>query len=107
MNRIVIIGNGFDLAHGLKTSYSDFLLWYKKDYVNQLIENHEKVYDDTLCRSQLRHQCEFSEIIKHYSIENLDDLCRYSDKVKVSKSLFFQKIEYAYGVLRKIAISKT
>lgn len=30
MNRLIIIGNGFDLAHGLKTSYADFLLWYLK-----------------------------------------------------------------------------
>jgi hypothetical protein len=28
MNYLYIIGNGFDLAHGLKTSYSDFLLDY-------------------------------------------------------------------------------
>lgn len=28
MNRLIIIGNGFDLAHGLKTSYNDFILWY-------------------------------------------------------------------------------
>jgi hypothetical protein len=28
MNKLVIIGNGFDLAHGLKTRYEDFLLWY-------------------------------------------------------------------------------
>ena len=27
MNKLVIIGNGFDLAHGLKTSYKDFILW--------------------------------------------------------------------------------
>ena len=26
MNRIVLIGNGFDLAHGLKTSYKN-LFW--------------------------------------------------------------------------------
>ncbi len=25
MNRLVIIGNGFDLAHGLPTSYKDFI----------------------------------------------------------------------------------
>ena len=25
MNRLVIIGNGFDMAHGLKTSYMDFI----------------------------------------------------------------------------------
>ena len=28
MNKLVIIGNGFDLAHGLKTSYEDFILWF-------------------------------------------------------------------------------
>jgi hypothetical protein len=32
MNRIILIGNGFDLAHGLKTSYRDFIddFWDKK-----------------------------------------------------------------------------
>ncbi|WP_082434916.1 AbiH family protein [Pedobacter sp. Hv1] len=28
MNRLILIGNGFDLAHGMKTSYNDFILWY-------------------------------------------------------------------------------
>jgi len=28
MNRLIIIGNGFDLAHGLKTSYQDFIKWF-------------------------------------------------------------------------------
>lgn len=28
MNRIILIGNGFDLAHGLKTSYADFIEYY-------------------------------------------------------------------------------
>ena len=28
MNRLVIIGNGFDLAHGLPTSYNDFIVDY-------------------------------------------------------------------------------
>lgn len=28
MNRLVLIGNGFDLAHGLPTSYQDFINWY-------------------------------------------------------------------------------
>jgi hypothetical protein len=35
MNRLIIIGNGFDLAHGLKTKYSDFLLWY----INKAVKN--------------------------------------------------------------------
>jgi hypothetical protein len=28
MNRLILIGNGFDLAHGLKTSYRNFIQWY-------------------------------------------------------------------------------
>lgn len=31
MNKIVIIGNGFDLAHGLKTSYKDLMSFIKED----------------------------------------------------------------------------
>lgn len=30
MNRIIIAGNGFDLAHDLKTKYEDFINWYWK-----------------------------------------------------------------------------
>lgn len=30
MNRLILIGNGFDLAHGLKTGYNEFILWYLK-----------------------------------------------------------------------------
>lgn len=50
MNRIILIGNGFDLAHGLKTSYRDFincfwnLLETKSDteFVNRN-EDHKKI----------------------------------------------------------------
>ena len=28
MNRIILVGNGFDLAHRLKTRYKDFINWY-------------------------------------------------------------------------------
>jgi hypothetical protein len=36
MNRIILIGNGFDLAHGLKTSYKHFLEWFKR---NKIVNN--------------------------------------------------------------------
>lgn len=35
MNKLVIIGNGFDLAHGMNTSYSDFILWHLKEAFNK------------------------------------------------------------------------
>lgn len=42
MNRLVIIGNGFDLAHGLPTSYrhfiDDFWMFLKQNYSNENIK---------------------------------------------------------------------
>lgn len=35
MNKLIIIGNGFDLSHGLKTSYKDFLEWYISRQIEQ------------------------------------------------------------------------
>jgi hypothetical protein len=36
MNRLIIIGNGFDLAHGIKTSYKDFITDYPTEAVSIL-----------------------------------------------------------------------
>jgi hypothetical protein len=46
MNDLYLIGNGFDLAHGLKTSYNDFLLWYLKRSVSTFSPN--KTLEDDL-----------------------------------------------------------
>lgn len=49
MNRLVLIGNGFDLAHGLKTSYADFIDWYWDYRVNGFAGNLTPVSQDLLC----------------------------------------------------------
>ena len=36
MNRIILIGNGFDLAHDLPTKYTDFLEWYWKENLKSM-----------------------------------------------------------------------
>lgn len=49
MNRIVLIGNGFDLAHGLNTSYSDFIAWYFTQCGNSLLCETSREFSDGLC----------------------------------------------------------
>jgi hypothetical protein len=39
MNRLIIIGNGFDLAHGLKTSFNDFISDYFCNAINSFFTN--------------------------------------------------------------------
>tara|TARA_R110002167_G_scaffold366420_1_gene596491 strand:- start:9010 stop:10272 length:1263 start_codon:yes stop_codon:yes gene_type:complete len=38
MNRIILIGNGFDLAHGMRTSYHDFLNNYWENTIKEIQE---------------------------------------------------------------------
>lgn len=45
-NKLVIIGNGFDLAHGLKTSYNDFIKWYLHNICKIMKE--DEYYEDIL-----------------------------------------------------------
>lgn len=50
MNRLIIIGNGFDLAHGIKTSFNDFIADY---FVSVLTRFHKgKGYSDPLVELQ-------------------------------------------------------
>lgn len=49
MNRLVLIGNGFDLAHGLKTSYADFFYWYWKNRISKFYDEYSNVSKDVLC----------------------------------------------------------
>ncbi|MDI5893920.1 AbiH family protein [Flavobacterium algoritolerans] len=51
MNRLVIIGNGFDLAHGLPTSYKDFIDDYWINVLKELYNNHS--YSDSLFVSNI------------------------------------------------------
>ena len=72
MNKLVIIGNGFDLAHGLKTSYSDFVLWY----VNKIFKRHDSPKDEDLIKIISNLVCEefesLSQVKERYHISNFE-----------------------------------
>ena len=53
MNRIVLIGNGFDLAHGLKTSYADFIDWYWEQLKETILHTNQTFINDGLITVQL------------------------------------------------------
>lgn len=38
MNKLILIGNGFDLAHGMKTSYKDFLIDFLRRCANEALD---------------------------------------------------------------------
>ena len=44
MNRIILIGNGFDLAHGMKTKYEHFLDGFWKQTISEMKECNSPEY---------------------------------------------------------------
>lgn len=39
LNKLFLIGNGFDLAHGLQTGYCSFIVWYLKKCIKNAIQS--------------------------------------------------------------------
>lgn len=68
MNRLIIIGNGFDLAHGLKTSYKDFINWYWEQRVKALRNYTSRISDDGLCSLSLSRFCQESNWKEYINI---------------------------------------
>ena len=65
LSRLVVIGNGFDLAHGLHTKYSDFMKYlcsYEKP--PQIIYDRFVLLDSVSAQDQERHR--FYEAIGKY-----------------------------------------
>ena len=50
MNRIILIGNGFDLAHGLPTSYTDFINDYWENWAHILYHTNSHTASDGLTK---------------------------------------------------------
>ena len=54
MNRIILVGNGFDLAHGLATKYEDFINWYWDEWGYLLTKSGKRDETDGLCSFNLK-----------------------------------------------------
>jgi len=85
MNRIILIGNGFDLAHGLKTSYKDFInyVWdiKKKQVMRDMSKNASGIYiyDDSTDENIIKIQSPCDAKTIAYSLSAMPNLpeCSY------------------------------
>lgn len=84
MNRLILIGNGFDLAHNMKTSYSDFLFWYFKSSF-QNIDN-SGCYEDKLMRIRKNNNFDDARIT---GASNVKQYLEYARELQESGDIFF------------------
>lgn len=62
MNRIILIGNGFDLAHGLQTSYANFIEGYFDSIRLELGRCTSNILDDGLYKITLKNNGMFGSL---------------------------------------------
>jgi hypothetical protein len=75
MNKLIIIGNGFDLAHGLKTSYSDFMYALVSHAFSEANTIHGGVYEDEVFKVQRHRHNHYNGHLKY-----LPDYSYYLEK---------------------------
>ena len=99
MNRIVLIGNGFDLAHGLKTKYEDFVNWYWEYRVKSFENEGTNISKDILCTIEDKYGQSWNA--NYYYGYNLNQetgkqivvvLLKDKDRFRFTYSPFFSKI---------------
>ena len=103
MNRIILIGNGFDLAHELKTSYKDFIDWFWRRQSDKIAEKNSCVYSDVYFRIELPKGKLFSEYWKPLSgsIKDYDSLKEYMYYVQSLFSEVVLHYKTVFGHFRK------
>jgi len=106
MNRLVLIGNGFDLAHGLKTSYIDFLDWYMCDAFQQFYE--KKSYSDCLIEIKNKYSSMTSSFEnKPKTFEEVLSFISYNDYQSITyKSPFFKDLLELYNTNNWVDIER-
>ena len=103
MNRIVLIGNRFDLAHDLNTSYKEFIYWYWKQRVNGLHNVAHTLSDDSLCELEITNGETWSTFYFRNSMslkkkngeELYKFLTKHKDTFRIGYTPFFEKIHKA------------
>lgn len=109
MNRLIIVGNGFDLSLGLKTSYNDFLRSYLISKIKEISE--PKLYRRIKSEKRVGNfRYNFNDLvsIKIWEHTNLSYILKELKDIKSYRKVFvyinekYGEIKFNYGLLEKI-----
>lgn len=92
MNRIIVIGNGFDMAHNLKTGYRDFINYYWDHVMIKIYTPHDQL---------LQEHWPGIPYLRDYEDEFVF-FERESDKTKVNKHFFTYQKDSSFGKLYEL-----
>lgn len=115
MNRLVLIGNGFDIAHGLKTSYADFINRYWEEWGRRLMTSGKKSESDEFCHFILNNELGLGAwyLVRDWYFQNINlDAKSFIERAKTDRTLceflynhdFFDRINKSIETKRWVDI---
>lgn len=106
MIQLVIIGNGFDLAHGSKTKYSDFFVYLIKRFYNKAINSQNQIEQNEICTIRTYNNpvniesCEsISKILELFKMHNIELISKHvfiHDIIRNFNSNNWADLEYLF-----------
>jgi hypothetical protein len=103
MNRIILIGNGFDLAHNMPTSYKDFINNYFQEFCKEAYNKTKNHNNDDL-ELQMNRQQSLELIVGNNEVKTTQDFYKKFKSFNESNYLGAKAtIKYSNLLLRHIA----
>ena len=106
MNRIILIGNGFDKAHNLKTGYDDFIGWYWDKWGERLLASSKNCEEDKLLSFKLLKKpnvARWNQVAEYYFADFTISAHDFIEKTRKDGSLC--EIEYKSELFSTICSS--
>ena len=90
--KIIIIGNGFDLSLGLKTSYKDFI---ESDYFTSLLNENNTLALHLLIKKEINNWVDIEKELTEYSKQIKDDKSKVKNDFKELKNALMDYLKEA------------
>ena len=102
MNRIILVGNGFDLAHNLRTSYKNFIEWFWEGYGKKLI-NSTGTYDNSIfVNANITTSQFYSSWKSYYESRKCKSILDFTEKLRNDTSVFRYNSKFFESINRAI-----
>ncbi|WP_179353210.1 hypothetical protein [Winogradskyella vidalii] len=97
INKLFLVGNGFDRALGLKTTYEDFLFWYFNKFITEALESN-RVTSDTGIYKYFHND---DELITHYYTRRIPDNKRFNENFKRDNNTYEKIRKYVFNTSKQ------
>lgn len=102
MNRIILVGNGFDLAHNLRTSYKDFIEWFWEGYGEKLINSTDKYENSIFFNANITTSRSYSSWKSYCDKKGCKSILEFTKVLKNDTSIFRYNSKFFESINKSI-----